>query len=141
LLRTEIIEKTYGPGLAWHFKSASEADRAMQLAAETYQGKLGVPLEIAQRALRSAMTEMVELRRIRGLAKRKKADEARLTRSISQWLDLCDVAQRIHEVEAGMRDAGYDIGPADVESKRVVQEQYQHHVEATAARRAALMNH
>jgi cobalamin biosynthesis Mg chelatase CobN len=130
-----IIEATYGPGFQWRFKSAPEADAAMTRITAANRGELGAGLAESQRALNCAMTEMVELRRLGALKRRKWDEEARLRRSIAQWLRMCDASQRLHETEIAMREAGYDLGPVEADARALVQERYRRHVEATAASR------
>lgn len=138
-LRLDIIEATYGAGALWRFKSASEADATMMRIAAACRGELGANLAASQQALRGASTELVELRRLQAMKRRKKDEEARLKRSIAHWLNLCDVAQRLHETEAAMRDAGFDLGPVEADAQALVQEQYRRHAEATAAARGGLL--
>jgi hypothetical protein len=135
-LRTDIIERTYGPGFEWRFKSAAAADETMQRITAANVGDLGTALKLAQQALRGAMTDMMELRRHQALKRRKWAEEERLTKSIAQWLGMCDAAQRMHEVELDMRNAGYDLAPVEADAKALVHEQYGRYVERTAAARA-----
>lgn len=137
-LRVNIVERCYGPGLAWHWKSAVAADATCVRATACCFGELGIPLEMSQRGLRNAMTEMVELRKLRALTRRKLDVEARLERSIRLWLDLCNAAQKLYEVEANMRDSGYDLGSVELATRAHAQQQYIQYIETTAEKRTAL---
>lgn len=127
-LRTDIIERTAGPGLTWKFKNAAEADATCMRLAASYRGGLGPLLRMAQQALRNATTELVELRRLQTLKRRNKAEETRLSKSIPHWLGLCEVAQNLQETEAAMRDAGYDLTAVEADARALAMEQYQRHV-------------
>jgi hypothetical protein len=101
-LRWDITERCYGPGLDWKFKPAAEADAVCARIAAVCRGELGYGLSISQYFLKQGNDELAECRRLGTLKKRRPTDEARLLRSARQWLDMADIAQRLHELEAAV---------------------------------------
>lgn len=103
-LRMDIVERTYGPGLQWKWKSAAEADQACVRAVDCCLGGFGYLLSVAQSCLKHANDELAEYKRLCGLKRRRPEDEARLLRSAGQWYELARIAQELHAVESGLKD-------------------------------------
>lgn len=107
-LRIGLINRCYGPGMAWKFASATAADMQISRMVDCALGGLGYLLSVSQGALRHANEEREEYKRLCGLTRRRPNDEARLLRSAKHWLEICAIAQTQHAVERGMRDTGID---------------------------------
>jgi hypothetical protein len=104
-LRTDIINRTYGPGMQWNFNSAASADQTCARAVDCYLGVLGYLLSMAQNSLRQGNEELTEYKRLQTLKRRRPDDEARLLRSAGQWFELVRIAQELHKIEAGLKEA------------------------------------
>ncbi|MBC8735616.1 hypothetical protein F6X40_01890 [Paraburkholderia sp. UCT31] len=103
-LRTELINRTYGPGMQWQFRSAAEADQVCVRAVDCRLGKLGRLLSIAQASMREGNRELVEYKRLCGLTRRRPNDEAELLRSARQWFEISRIAQELCAVETGVNN-------------------------------------
>jgi hypothetical protein len=106
-LRTDILNRTYGPGMHWQFRNSTEADRTCVRAVDSYLGVFGYLLSVAQGALRDGNEALVEYKRICGFKRRKPAAEAELLRSARQWFELARITHNLYELERDMVAAGY----------------------------------
>jgi hypothetical protein len=79
-LRMNLLESTYGAGLAWEFPSAAAADATCVRAVASRMGDLGHPLSVAQACIREGNGALVEYRRLCGLQRRRPRDEANALR-------------------------------------------------------------
>jgi hypothetical protein len=79
-LRTDLIEATYGPGMNWRFGSAAEADQVCARAVDCRLGRLGHLLGLAQYYIREGNDALVEYKRLCGLTRRRRDDEAEVLR-------------------------------------------------------------
>jgi len=104
-LRMDIVERTYGPGLQWKWKTAAEADAVCVRAVDCCLGGFGYLLSVAQSCLKHANDELTKYKRLRELIRRRPNDEARLLRSAGQWYELARIAQELHAVESGLKEA------------------------------------
>lgn len=111
-LRTDLLNRTYGPGMHWQFYSAADADQTCTRAVECCLGGYGSLLSTAQGCLRSGVEELAEYKRLCGLKKRRPKDEARLLHSSRQWMQLCRIAQEMYKVDRGIQFGMY-LGEAD----------------------------
>lgn len=103
-LRIDVLERCYGRNLGnVRAKSAAEMDERVSRAADCAVGRLGYLLMVAQGSIADARNALAEWARIRELKRRRPDDEARLLRDARHSLEISDIAQRLHETEAGMR--------------------------------------
>ncbi|MFL9976061.1 hypothetical protein [Paraburkholderia graminis] len=102
-LRADIVERTYGHGLQWKWKSAAEADAVCVRAVDCCLGGFGYLLSVAQSCLKHANDELTEYKLLCSLKRRRPDDEAALLRSASHWFRLADIAQRMWEIERACR--------------------------------------
>lgn len=98
-LRMDLVERTYGPGLQWKWKTAAEADQVCVRAVECCLGGFGYLLSVAQRCQKHGNDELTEYKRLRSLKRRRPDDEARLLRSVSQWFEIARIAQELYDIE------------------------------------------
>lgn len=98
-LRTDLIERTYGPGLHWKWESAAEADHACVRAVDCYLGGFGYLLSMVQNSLRHGNEELAEYKRLRALKRRRPDDEARLLRSAGQWFEIAGISHDMYDIE------------------------------------------
>lgn len=102
-LRMDIVERCYGPGLSWHWKSAAEADATCARAARVCRGELGYARQISQHCLKSGNDDLAEYKRLCTLKRRRPDEEAKLLRSVRQWFDMTHIAQELYVMEAAMK--------------------------------------
>ncbi|OWJ59143.1 hypothetical protein [Paraburkholderia caledonica] len=104
-LRTDIIARTYGLNVRMKWKTAAEADAMCVRAVDCCLGGFGYLLSVAQSCLKHGNDELAEYKRLRELIRRRPNDEARLLRSAGQWYELARIAQELHAVESGLKEA------------------------------------
>lgn len=102
-LRTDIIDRTYGPGMHWSFTSATQADEICVRAAHCCAGDFGYLLGVVQRCLKNGNDELTEYKRLCALKRRRSAEESALLLSAGRWFELSRIAQELHEIETALQ--------------------------------------
>lgn len=93
-LRADCVEALYGRGWGLFVaKSALEMDQRIATGIKARAGGLGWDIQEAQSALRAGRDALTELKRIRGLTKRRPAEEAELLATVREKFAKAEAAQ------------------------------------------------
>jgi hypothetical protein len=107
-LRVSILERLYGPGFNWKFKSASDADKQIALGIASKDGQYGYLLAQSQYRIGQAMVSIREIRRLEALktaaSSQMQAKINTLKINAKRELELAGLCQNLHSVAVGIRD-------------------------------------